>query len=496
MEFRTNRQNKKWLCLFQIFLLLALVLVTVPVSGEETGTENEETKKESQILYDSMSQRVYEKLSDKVADKLKKEIIEEIREDLRRDIKNDMFLHDEEWLDRMHISVPEWTKRIRLYGDIRLRYENIYYEDDNALILDPTDINYLLNTFKNRERYRMRARLGLTAEVNRQADVILRLATGSDSNPVSTNETFGDYFNKDEILLDQAYLRLLPSFNHPQVEFLLGRFPVPWVCTDMVWDSDVGFEGVLFRADMRKTDRINPVFMLGAFPLQEENWYSDKWLYGAQLGVEYRPKSDLAYVLTAAYYHYHNIEGTVNSTSTPNENDWTSPLFQQKGNTLINIAADSDEFTAGLASAYELLNITGYVESGLFFPVIIRLTGDYVENLGFDTGKVEKRTGVSDVPSETTGLMASLLVGHSKVRKFGEWQWSLYYKHLEADAALDAFVDSDFHMGGTNAKGWALKFDFGVMKNIWLSSRWLSSNEIEGVQISIDQFQLDLNAKF
>jgi hypothetical protein len=77
-----------------------------------------------------------------------------------------------------------------------------------------------------------------------------------------------------------------------------------------------------------------------------------------------------------------------------------------------------------------------------------------------------------------------------------DWQVSVAYRYLEADAVLDAFTDSDFHLGGTNNKGFILGAQYGLSKNTWLSARWLSSNEIRGLPLSIDVFQLYFNAKF
>ena len=61
---------------------------------------------------------------------------------------------------------------------------------------------------------------------------------------------------------------------------------------------------------------------------------------------------------------------------------------------------------------------------------------------------------------------------------------------------LDAFTDSDFHLGGTNAKGFMIGGSYALYKNTWLSARWMSSDEISGLPLSVDVFQLDLNAKF
>jgi hypothetical protein len=61
---------------------------------------------------------------------------------------------------------------------------------------------------------------------------------------------------------------------------------------------------------------------------------------------------------------------------------------------------------------------------------------------------------------------------------------------------LDALTDSDFNLGGTNAKGFIVGGSYGVDDNVWLSLRWISSDQIEGLPLSIDTMQLDLNARF
>jgi hypothetical protein len=66
---------------------------------------------------------------------------------------------------------------------------------------------------------------------------------------------------------------------------------------------------------------------------------------------------------------------------------------------------------------------------------------------------------------------------------------------------VDAFDDPDFHLGGTNAKGWIFGAELGLMKNVWLTARWLSADQISPFQnstgpFSVDVFQLDTNASF
>ena len=89
-----------------------------------------------------------------------------------------------------------------------------------------------------------------------------------------------------------------------------------------------------------------------------------------------------------------------------------------------------------------------------------------------------------------------MTVGYPKIQKLWDWQTSLTYKYLEADAVLDAFTDSDFHLGGTNAKGWILGGQLGVGNNLWVRARWISSDTIAERPVAIDTLQVDINSRF
>lgn len=87
-------------------------------------------------------------------------------------------------------------------------------------------------------------------------------------------------------------------------------------------------------------------------------------------------------------------------------------------------------------------------------------------------------------------------MGRPEITKFGDWSTFFAYKYLERDAVMDAFTDSNFHLTGTDAKGWIAGGVFGLVKNTWLSARWLSSNAIDGPPYAIDVLLLDLNARY
>ncbi len=405
-----------------------------------------------------------------------------------------------------------WAQRIRFGGDIRLRYQKDYFGENNALFLRPDNPDELLNSKIDRERVRYRVRVQMLADLidNREINVGkvqfgARATLGNEKDPVSTNDTLGDYFNRDGIVLDRAYLKWsfvpeLPVWGEKFPEFSLtgGRMPNPWFYTDLVWDGDLNFEGFAgtLKTDTLQSNPLKGYITAGLFPLQEEEFSSEnKWLYGGQVGMEYTQIFGLSGKFGLAYYQYQNIKGVRNDPLTPGLTDYTAPQFQQKGNTLIDIDPGASIQTA-LAGDYKLLNLTGQLDYDFWFPIHVVLRADYVKNIGFDESEVAQRTGNPDFVAETDGYLIGLKVGYENTVYFGDWNLGLTYKYLEADAVLDAFTDSDFHLGGTNAKGWILEGAYGLYKNVWLNVKWITTNEIEGPPFSIDTLQIDLNAKF
>jgi len=410
-------------------------------------------------------------------------------------------------------SAPEWTKRIRFGGDVRLRYEADRFDSNNATFAQPSNPSQLMNTTADQNLFKYRVRAGVEADVaedmtgNSKLQAAIGLSTGNTTNPVSTNSILGDFMNKDSVVIDHAYLKytLKTSGYMPTVLTVYGgRIPNPWLSSDLVWDSDLNFEGLALKVKqpLDDTDTWTAFLTAGGFPLQQE--VSDfknhsKWLVAGQLGVEKKDRTGIAARMGAAYYYFNNITGIANDPLHPGATDWTAPLFQQKGNTLFNISADPAVVKTAYASEFKELNLTGTLDIGFWDPVHVVALGDFVKNFGFNSADVAQRTG-QVTPKNTTGYQIGLSVGRPAIQTDYKWSpnWKgfVYYKYLGADAVVDAFTDSDFHLGGTNAKGWILGGEVGLMKNTWLTLRWLTSNEISGPPLGIDVLQFDFNVKF
>ncbi|MBX9965671.1 MAG: putative porin [Burkholderiales bacterium] len=439
-----------------------------------------------------------------VPETVKSEIKEQVKQEVLAQAKA------ERWAEPG--ALPEWIDRIVWEGDLRLRYQGEYYQQGNV---SPFDYNAftgsnIQNTQQDVDLWRIRARLGMLAKITETLGAGFRLSTGNLNNPVSTNTTLGGSFSSQQIVLDRAYLKWDPS---ERWSVMAGRTPNPWFWpTDLVWDEDLNFEGIAGTFKPRFSPTTTGFVTLGAFPLQQFSPTTttpnpqDKWLFGAQGGVDWKPDATMRAKGAVALFDYLNTWGRPNTILQPTANNWTLPGFTQKGNTLFDINFGTGNPAAfALAPKYRILNIGGEVELGRFDPVFFKLAADFAKNIGFDRGEILARTGV-DIEPRTTGYQARLTIGADAIRKLHDWQVFVGYRYLERDAVLDAFTDSDFYLGGTDTKGYFIGGFYGLDRNVFLRLRYLSGNEITGpaigngtsarLPLAIDVFQADFNVRF
>ena len=459
-------------------------------------------------------------------------------------------------------ELPEWTKRITLSGDIRVRGEGVFFPQSrlgpndpatNRPTIttgnDPSIVNFnaintgpayntnrevagsinppFLNTTENRNRARIRARLGIGAELTPWAHAEIRLATGNDTSPVSTNQTLGGGngdFSKYAIWLDRANIQFTPHGGLEGSKLVVGRAANPFWTTELIFDDDLNFDGVSLAASKRITDGVRVFTTLGAFPIYNTdlNFGSrdvsafkskDRWLLAAQAGTEFNISDKAKLTAGVGYFKFTGAQGQVSSPCLFNTDvcntDNARPLFQQYGNsmrpirniipdTTVNPGLSPEPQYFGLASKFHVLEAHAALELNAGLPVPIKVEGEYLHNFGFNRAFVNSvQTNVNGTYNPSgEAWSANLLVGKANPGKWGEWNMFGGYRHIGTDATIDAFNDSDFHLGGTNAKGYVLGGSLGIGGNISLGGKWLSSDQITGQPYSVDVLFIDLNAKF
>lgn len=445
---------------------------------------------------------------------VKDQIRAQVRAGLRKEVVQDVLADAKRQKWGVPGALPEWLQRIKLNGDIRLREESDFFAGGNVAnsIPDFQKVNRsggfaktnepFFNTTEDRQRLRVRMRLGVQALITKRLEAGVRITTGSLRDPVSTNQTLGNFGQGYQLVLDRAYLHYRSAGGH--LEAWGGRLPNPWFHTDLVWDPDVNFEGI--AATLRPlgalgrgagAPRFSPYLTLGGFPVQEVALSAhDKWLLGAQGGFDWIVSSATTVHLGAAYYDYENIQAVRDPLNTQ-LNDFTAPAFIQNGNSMCEISNDSGQTGRlfGLCSDFKEANLTASVDYAGFGLNHLIVTADYVRNIGLNRDAIQREFGAL-IPRGNEGYQLLVTVGRPRIHKRYDWQLVGAYKRLEANAVLSSFTDSDFHLGGTNAAGWILRGKYGVATNTWLAVSWLSAKEINGIPYGVDVLQVDLNARF
>ncbi|HYA38420.1 MAG TPA: putative porin [Candidatus Methylomirabilis sp.] len=445
---------------------------------------------------------------------------EVVKEQIREQVRADVMVQAKQEHWGVPGALPEWLDRISWYGDIRLRWQKDSFAKSNApftyynfqninnkrtINLQPQDL--FLNTTEDRERLRLRVRLGMTAKVNDETTATARIATGSLTNPVSTTQTLGNSLDPYQVVLDQGYLKYQSS---SALTLWGGRMPNPWFSTDLVWADDLSFDGLaasvrpLQFGEATDAERaFDPFITVGMFPIQEvELSKNDKWLYAAQLGFDWALQDESRFKFGLAYYDYQHIVGQYQPVQDSHSLDYTAPQFLQKGNTLYLINNDTDPNAAlyGLASDYKEVNATASLDLATFDPTRLILTADYVKNVGYDKDSILQRlngaSATNPIEPRTKGYQLKFTAGWPETDRPGRWQVFTAFRYLERDAVLDAFTDPDFHLGGTDTRGWILGGSYGLQDNVWLRLRYLTADPIDGPPLGVDVLQLDLNAKF
>lgn len=493
---------------------------------------------------------------------------EEIRSQLRSEIISEA--RTQGWASDVTDRRSEWAERIKLFGDFRMRQEMLMYPTGNDSFSGafpnfnaintgaPFDLTNAagtlppqLNVDQDRDRTRLRLRLGFDIDLEDGFTAGIRLATGGNNSPVSTNQTLGSTngntqgggFSKYELWLDRAFVKyeaeLMPRTD---LMLVLGRFQNPFFTnSQIIWDEDVNLDGIAFTMTHRwqnssafLTGGIFPVFNTALNSPDNSSAKAasyDKYLIAAQMGVQFKLTENIDVKSTLAYYHWENIEGRFSSPfvpSSPNDagdTDDSRPLFAQKGNTyrpIRNIlavpgAAPGGNLNGtinqyqyyGLATKFRQLAWSGRVDFNHWEPLQVSLMADVVKNFGLDRAAMNdlaRRDAVVNNRSGGTGQWEGGDLGWyfgvnvgKPVALFdqrGDWAFNIGYRHVESDAVVDGFSESRFGNGGSNMEGYTIQGLYALSKRTWTRLAYMNATQIAGPPLQTDVFLLEFLAKF
>ncbi|HUN24801.1 MAG TPA: putative porin [Steroidobacteraceae bacterium] len=420
-------------------------------------------------------------------------------------------------------ALPDWIERIKFSGDVRLRGEADLYSRNNAqnYYLNYTAINAAgginqagdaayLDTTVNRYYPLVRLRFDMNATMSGGWFVGARFGTGTLINPDSLNQVEGQYGGRYTTDIDLAYLGWSGSDSQQrqQLTFWGGKYPNPFFYSDLVWMPDVTFEGLSTDYRVRMWGPASAprswFLTVGAIPEEYAPLTYDfgpestnKWLYAGQTGFDFKWESGNRVRLGIAYYDFNHMAGQLNSLYGTTTN-YTAPPYFQKGNTVFDIA-NTQGATDTFALAAEYHELDAMLATDWMVTPAHRLSwfADFVKNLGYDEAAVAERVAPgTDVRPRVEGYESQLSFGTPDLTHSLAWDLFVGYRYLQRDAVVDAFTDQDYHLGGTNDKGYILGGDLGITDRVYTRLRYMPFEVIDGPPLTIDVWQLEVVGRF
>ena len=317
-------------------------------------------------------------------------------------------------------KLPSWVERMTFFGDVRFRYEHTSYDDT---VLQGVD------TKKNgKDRFRTRLRFGVRSQIHPDVEVGLRMATGSDDDPTSTNQTMGNYFGEITSWgVDQAYVKYTPSYVPGRAAaFSFGKVPNPFVTSKIIWDSDVVPEGAFLNFTFNKGGNIRP-FVTGAYMIVEQSGeFSDNVLAPAlQAGA----KAKL---------------GAFDFTGAAGYTSWGD--LGNAGELPANLHGTASYTEGGATRTTNFAVFDVYAKGAFRFNPkgSVGMWGHYVKN----------NDSEGPYQSKDTGYGIAAFVSYDKLK------FEVLYKNVEANATPGFIADSDSSY--VNRKGWQFDLQYKV----------------------------------
>jgi hypothetical protein len=364
---------------------------------------------------------------------------------------------------------------LKLYGDMRLRYEYDHLRNASG-------------DNRERTRYRYRVRVGAEYTFTENFSSGLRLGTGQ-----ARNSTYGDggtgnasYNSNDTLYVDLVYLDWKKAFGADWLALTAGRMVQPHNLTsNWTWDSDINPDGgVIKLGEWKATDHFSIGSTHGAYVWTDQmdngfaaDGFNDVWLFINQVDFGYKFGKDWKFRLSPGFVSAIG-DGKAGIGGTTNFNDVSD----------LNVLS----VNASLSTPFFIKGTKG------------SLYGEYGVNLTADD------MGERLLTNHDGGDNQYFVIGYKVSAGKGKGSWSVdaTYAYFEALSWSGALVDSSFNGGKLNGHGFGVQVAYGLTDNITTSVNYRKSWSINdnltgsaaadlgGTQDGTDLVQVDLTWKF
>jgi hypothetical protein len=335
-------------------------------------------------------------------------------------------------------------------GDFRLRAEPTFG--------GPTNLS------QDQFRERIRLRFNAEAQLNDQLKGGFSLASGDLNNPISTNETLGQYTTRKPIEIDRAYATYNPSWFRP-LTLTGGKFAYPWFNTELVWDKDINPEGagetLAFHVPTPALKKISLVgFQLPFAQMKRTaptngSTYSTM-MYGEQLQTFWQLGGRVNLSAYTSFYDWKNADSIALSVATANSSSPANGLLPLSSNSLQNsigtVTSTNATTGAKTISSAQFASKFGIVDSLAQLDIRtaserwpITFIGDFAQNTrACENMRNIPAAAVFSAPCDPHAHYGYWLEGAvGRTERKGDWQFSYTRIVIEREAVIGAFNYSE-----------------------------------------------------
>lgn len=336
------------------------------------------------------------------------------------------------------------VKNLKFNGDMRYRFDHADVEDND-------------NTYTDQK---LRARLGVQAQLwDAKFDFRVSMGPGR----TSTNVTLGSNSNASgnyALGVDRASFAL----GSETLVATFGRMGNPFVLvgsTDLVWDSDLNFDGISFKW-IPAMESLNTTVSLSRFVIVTEGDTNSVNLNTLQVAVK-KDFDDQHILATAGYHFYENLGGNAG---------------------LANGGTSGNPFTSGTDDDFYTDDFS-IIDIGLEYGFKVgaqslALYGNFIQN--------------TEASNDDIGYLAGVRV--NKLKKKDDWTVYYDFRELEASSTVGAFTDGESFQGGTDGNSHRLGFGYQVGESWYVAATALKGKNGLDNGIDVNRYLVDIGASF
>lgn len=336
-----------------------------------------------------------------------------------------------------------WLGRWVWKGDLRLRNENIAQEA----------------TVADRNRNRMRLRVGAFARVNDNTRVEFQFATTEGGDARSSNQSFSDANSRKALDLDAAYVEWSPN---DQWKLTAGKMRYPWVrTTSNFFDNDINPEGIAASWQQAANGFFGSAFLT---QFSERATAADSGMMGAQFGWR-ATRSDGSRVLLAAAYYDHTAVQGFNPFQGASSSSAGLGSFGNSTTTSATICRRAVA-TGGacLANDYNVWEAVGEYQFNVGEQPLL-LFANVAKNTAADYSITTTSTATTIPAGLDTAYAVGFTYGRANASIPGTWEIGYLHQVVEKDALFAQWIDSDFAAGNTDGGGGAIRGAYQLSRN-------------------------------